>query len=422
MRPKNTMFMVAASAVLFCWGCSDDTGANGTGGTPGTGATGGTGAVGGIGGSAGAGGAGGSGGLDPSLVEQGKDIFRNDTFGDEALWTDVLGLHTVIAAAVDPLTALAVGLKVDAAVLPEGILDVVDLSDPATTVALLKLDAVVGVKGTVEEIDGVDVLTSVGLTCASCHSTVDDSVIPGIGERLDGWPNRDLDPGLILSLSPALQDPATQAVLKSWGPGKYDAYWNQDGINDPQVIPPAYGLGDLDLETFTGEGPVSYWNAYVAITQMGGLGTFVDERLGINIVADPDLVTPKLEALRAYQLSLPAPPPTPGSYDEAAAARGKALFEGDAQCASCHLGTALTDANDTLHTPEEVGQDPTLATRGTTGMYRTTPLRGAWQHPPYFHDGSAETLDDVVAHYDTLLGLGLTEDQRSDLVEYLLSL
>jgi len=413
MRPRDAICTVAATAVLLCWGCSEDSGASSTGGVPGTGATGGTGAIGGTSG---------TGGLDPGLVEQGQDIFRNDTFGDEALWTDVLGLHTVIATAVDPLTALAVGLKVDAAALPEGILDTVDLTDPATTVALLKLDAVVGLKGTVEEIDGEDVLTSVGITCASCHSTVNDSVIPGIGERLDGWPNRDFNPGLILSLSPALQDPATQAVLRSWGPGKYDAYWNQDGINDPQVIPPAYGLADVDLETFTGEGPVSYWNAYVAVTQMGGQGRFIDERLGLDIDADPDLVTPKLEALRAYQLSLPAPSPPPGSFDTAAATRGKALFEGDARCASCHLGSALTDANDTLHSVGEVGQDPTLASRGTTGMYRTTPLRGAWQHPPYFHDGSAATFDDVVDHYDTLLGLGLTEDQQSDLVEYLLSL
>ncbi|MGB5811403.1 MAG: hypothetical protein WBG86_12775 [Polyangiales bacterium] len=400
MRPMNTIRTATTAVMLLCWGC-DDGGSNGAGGA---GATGGT------------------GGADPALVEQGKDIFRNDTFGDEALWTDVLGLHTVIATAVDPMTALAVGLKVDAAALPEGILDMVDLTDPATTVALLKLDAVVGVKGKVEEIDGVDVLTSVGLTCASCHSTVDDSVIPGIGERLDGWPNRDLDPGLILSLSPALQDPATQAVLTSWGPGKYDAYWNQDGINDPQVIPPAYGLADVDLETFTGEGPVSYWNAYVAITQMGGQGTFVDEALGVDIQADPDLVTPKLAALRAYQLSLSAPPPPPGSYDGMAAARGKTLFEGDAMCAGCHSGSAFTDANETLHTAAEIGQDPLLASRGTTGMYRTTPLRGIWQHPPYFHDGAAETLGDVVDHYDTLLGLGLTGEQRGDLVQYLLSL
>ena len=202
----------------------------------------------------------------------------------------------------------------------------------------------------------------------------------------------------------------------------YDAYWNQDGINGPQVIPPAYGLAGVELETFTGEGPVSYWNSYVAVTQMGGQGTFVDERLGIDIVADPDLVTPKLEALRAYQLSLPAPPPPPGSFDETSAAIGRTLFEGKAQCATCHLGAAFTDANERLHTPEEVGLDPTLAMRGTTGMYRTTPLRGVWQRPPYFHDGSAATLTDVVDHYDTLMSLELSEAEKGDLVEYLRSL
>jgi len=404
MRLTSCTWILSAVALVATAGCTD------TGGTAASGGTG------------GASGQGGAGGLDPALVEQGKDIFRNDTFGDEALWTDMLELHTVIAAAVDPLTALAVGLKVDASALPEGILDAVDLEDPATTVALLELDAVVGVKGKVEEIEGVDVLTSVGITCALCHSTVDDSLIPGVGNRLDGWPNRDLDPGLILSLSPALQDPAVQAVLTSWGPGMYDAYWNQDGINGPQVIPPAYGLAGVELETFTGEGPVSYWNSYVAVTQMGGQGTFVDERLGIDIVADPDLVTPKLEALRAYQLSLPAPPPPPGSFDETSAAIGRTLFEGKAQCATCHLGAAFTDANERLHTPEEVGLDPTLAMRGTTGMYRTTPLRGVWQHPPYFHDGSAATLTDVVDHYDALMSLELSEAEKGDLVEYLRSL
>ena len=188
------------------------------------------------------------------------------------------------------------------------------------------------------------------------------------------------------------------------------------------MIPPAYGLAGVDLETFTGEGPVSYWNNYVAVTQMGGIGTFVDERLGIDIRADPDLVVPKLEALAAYQLSLEAPSPPPGSYDEGAAVLGRGLFEGAGQCSSCHTGDAFTDANSTLHSPEEVGQDPTLASRGTTGMYRTTPLRGVWQHPPYFHDGSAATLGGVVNHYDELFGLGLTELQKGYLVEYLRSL
>ncbi|HET7110506.1 MAG TPA: c-type cytochrome [Gemmatimonadales bacterium] len=360
--------------------------------------------------------------LDPQLVAEGKEIFRFDTFGDDVFWTDTLGLHRVIQSGVSPATALSVGLKVDASALPAGILESADLNDPATTVALLKLNAVVGVKGVVETVNGKDSLMSVGITCALCHSTVDNSVAPGIGQRLDGWPNRDLNVGAIVALSPALQDPATQAVLTSWGPGMYDAYWNHDGQNNPTVIPPAYGLHEVALETFTGEGPVSYWNAYVAVTQMHGHGNFDDPRLGIHIEQSPDMVTSKLPALREYQHSISAPPPPAGSFDEAAAARGKALFTGQARCSECHTGSALTDAGKRLHQPSEVGTDPTLAQRATTGLYRTTPLHGVWQHPPYFHDGSAATLDDVVKHYDDHFGLDLTPDQQRDLVEYLKSL
>jgi mono/diheme cytochrome c family protein/cytochrome c5 len=360
--------------------------------------------------------------LDPQLVAEGKEIFRFDTFGDDVFWTDTLGLHRVIQSGVSPATALSVGLKVDASALPAGILETADLNDPATTVALLKLNAVVGVKGVVETVNGKDSLMSVGITCALCHSTVDNSVAPGIGQRLDGWPNRDLNVGAIVALSPALQDPATQAVLTSWGPGMYDAYWNHDGQNNPTVIPPAYGLHEVALETFTGEGPVSYWNAYVAVTQMHGHGNFDDPRLGIHIEQSPDMVTSKLPALREYQHSISAPPPPAGSFDEAAAARGKALFTGQARCSECHTGSALTDAGKRLHQPSEVGTDPTLAQRATTGLYRTTPLHGVWQHPPYFHDGSAATLDDVVKHYDDHFGLDLTPDQQRDLVEYLKSL
>lgn len=360
--------------------------------------------------------------LDPELVAQGKEIFRFDTFGDDSFWTDTLGLHRVIEAGVSPATALSVGLKVDASVLPAGLLESADLNDPATTVALLKLNAVVGVKGVVETVNGKDSLMSVGITCALCHSTVDNSVADGIGQRLDGWPNRDLNVGAIVALSPALQDPATQAVLTSWGPGKYDAYWNHDGQNNPTVIPPAYGLHEVALETFTGEGPVSYWNAYVAVTQMHGHGNFDDPRLGIHIEQSPDMVTSKLPALREYQHSIAAPPPPAGSFNEAAAVRGKALFTGQGRCSECHTGNALTDAGKRLHAPSEVGTDPTLAERATTGLYRTTPLHGVWQHPPYFHDGSAATLDDVVKHYDDLFQLNLTPEEQQDLVEYLKSL
>ena len=360
--------------------------------------------------------------LDPKLVAQGKEIFRFDTFGDEQLWTDTLQLHNVVAGAVDPITALSVGLKVDSEVLPAGVLQTVDLTDPATTITLLKLNAVVGLQGDVQEINGKDTLISLGTTCALCHSTVDDSVAPGIGKRLDGWANRDLNPGVILSLSPALQDQATQDVLLSWGAGKYDAYWNQDGLNDPTVIPPAYGLKDVALATYTGEGSISYWNAYVAVTQMGAQGNFVDDRLGLNIMHDPDLVTDKLPALEAYQFSLNAPKAPAGSFDGDAAKRGKIVFNNQGNCSSCHSGDNFTDADTQLHYPDVIGTDPVLASRSLTGKYRTTPLSGAWQHPPYFHDGSAATLLDVVEYYNNHFALGLMQSEKDDLVQYLLSL
>jgi mono/diheme cytochrome c family protein len=360
--------------------------------------------------------------LDPELVAKGKEIFRFDTFGDEQLWTDTLQLHNVVAGAVDPITALSVGLKVDSEVLPAGVLQTVDLTDPATTITLLKFNAVVGLQGDVQEINGKDTLVSLGTTCALCHSTVDDSVAPGIGKRLDGWANRDLNPGVILSLSPALQDQATQDVLLSWGAGKYDAYWNQDGLNDPTVIPPAYGLKDVALATYTGEGSISYWNAYVAVTQMGAQGNFVDDRLGLNIMHDPDLVTDKLPALEAYQFSLNAPKAPAGSFDSDAATRGKVVFNNQGNCSACHSGDNFTDADTQLHYPDVIGTDPMLASRSLTGKYRTTPLAGAWQHPPYFHDGSAATLLDVVEHYNNHFALGLMPSEKDDLVQYLLSL
>lgn len=345
--------------------------------------------------------------------------FRHDTYGDEALWTDVLRFHEVVET-ISPETALAVGLKVDADVLPDGLLESADLSDPATTVALLKLDAVVGVKA---EVSADNRVTRFGITCALCHSDVDDSVAPGVGVRRDGWPAKDLDPGLILSLSPFFDDkPQLRAELQSWGPGMYDPYWNLDGISDPVVIAPAYGLKDVALETYTGEGPVSYWNAYVAITQMGGQGNFEEPLLNISVTADPDLVTPKLPALLEYQESLVAPPPPEGSFDAEAAARGQQLFEGKARCSGCHLGPQLTDAGVTLHEAHEIGADPLYATRTITRRYRTTPLRALWQHPPYYHNGEFETLEAVVDHYDLVLNLGLASDEQSDLVQFLKSL
>jgi mono/diheme cytochrome c family protein len=358
----------------------------------------------------------------PEDVADGRQIFRFDTFGDETFWSDTLRMHEVIQSAVSPEVALGVGLKVDADALPPGTLDGADLTDPATTVALLKLDAVVGLKATVETVGGRDTLTRVGITCAMCHSTVDNRLGPGIGTRLDGWPNLDLDPGAIIALSPSLTADQ-KAVYQSWGPGRYDARFNFDGQNDPTVIPPAYGLAGVPSVTYTGDGDrPAYWNRYVAVTQMHGHGSFAEPRLGISVNNPPDLVESKLAALEAYQLSLAAPPPPPGSFDPAAATRGREVFAGAGRCASCHVGGRLTDADVRLHEPSEVPTDPTHAERSATGMYRTTPLRALWQHAPYFHDGSAATLADVVERYQSAFGLGLTGEQKEDLIEYLKSL
>jgi cytochrome c5 len=366
----------------------------------------------------------------------GREVFRFDTFGDEQLWTDVLRMHEVIPNAVDPATALAVGLKLDVeALAPETLEalanDDVDLEDPAVTVELLRQNAVVGVVGTVE--DGV--LTSVGVTCALCHSTVDDSFAPSIGRRLDGWANGDLDPGKILSLSPAFDD-ATKAVLAGWGPGKYDPRHHAfDGrqvmiLNEeslPVVIPPAYGLKRVKWETYTGDGTVSYWNAYVGISQMGGQGNFRDDRLALDIRQSPDLVTPKLRALLRYQLGLEAPAAPRRSFKPRAAARGRAVFE--TACAECHPAPTYTDVADgpdarqpLLHDADEIGADQTYADKSATKQYRATPLRALWQHPPYFHDGSAATLEEVVDHYVGALDLELSPPERADLVEFLKSL
>jgi hypothetical protein len=368
-----------------------------------------------------------------ALVAEGQQTFRFDTFGDETKWTDVLRMHEVVRA-VDPTTALAAGLKVDSEVLPPAVVTgiqagTVSLTDPATTVALLKLNAVVGVKGTVESIGGTDTLTRVGFTCALCHSTVDDSFAPGIGKRLDGWPNRDLDVGAIVALSPALDAP-TKAVFNSWGRGRYDPRFNLDGLNGPQVIPPAYGLQGINRITATGDGEdVAYWNRYVGVTQMGGHGTFSDSRTGVNVTnGTDDLISSKLPGLQAYQLTLAAPPPPAGSFDPTAASRGRALFAGKAACATCHSGPELTDANTRLHPvadalgePEPAGT-PSYASRSATKQYRTAPLKGAWQHPPYFHNGTAATLEDVVSRYDARMNLGLTPAEKAELVQYLKSL
>ncbi len=364
-------------------------------------------------------------------IAEGQQIFRFDTFGDEAQWTDQLRMHEVIAAAVDPLTALSVGLKVDAQALPATLVQAlrdgaVDLKSPATTLALLELDAVVGVKAKVDTIDGRKVLSRVGITCALCHSTVDDSFAPGIGKRLDGWANRDLDPGAIIALSPAL-DEAAKRVYNSWGKGRFDPRHNIDGLSKPVVIPPAYGLAGIGRITFTGDGTeIAYWNRYVAVAEMGGLGTVSEPRLQLQLThGSQDLVSSKLPALQAYQLSLPAPTPPAGSFEVAAAARGKAVFEGAGRCSSCHSGALFTDANAKLHAPQDSmaePETPSYASRSASKLYRTTPLKGAWQHAPYFHDGSATTLQEVVATYNRRLALGLDAQQIADLAQYLKSL
>src|SRR5687767_500496 len=269
---------------------------------------------------------------DARKQRDGQSIFRFDTFDDEQLWTNVLRMHEAIRS-VNPLTALAVGLKVDVDALPPALIAAlqagqVDLTDPAVTIELLRLNAVVGVIG---KVDDVGHLTSIGITCALCHSTVDNSFTTGIGKRLDGWPNRDLNVGAILGLSPAL-DPALKTEFSKWGPGKYDPRHHVfDGTNIvplpippasalpvPVLIPPAYGLRGVGFETYTGDGPISYWNSYVGVSQMGGQGTFNDPRIGVFITQKPDRVTPKLPALLDYQHSLSAPVPPSGSFNAAA--------------------------------------------------------------------------------------------------------
>jgi mono/diheme cytochrome c family protein len=365
----------------------------------------------------------------PEVLSSGRFIFRFDTYGNETFWTDTLGLHTIITSTVTPLVAFQVGLKVDIDALPASLQAAlaagdIPLNSTATTIALLKLDAVVGLKG---QVDGNDQLTRVGTTCALCHSTVDNSLMQGIGHRLDGWPNLDLDPGRIIALSPFVAPLA--GVYNSWGPGKYDPRFNLDGINGPVVIPPAYGLKGVHSVTYTGDGEeIAYWNRYVAVTQMHGHGSFSEPRTGVSVNNPPDRVSSKLPALQEYQLSLAAPRPPADSFSAAAAGRGRAVFVGAGNCASCHSGAQLTDANTRLHAPSEVVSEPELggvpsyASRSATKMYRTAPLRALVFHAPYFHNGIAATLDAVVERYDSRKELNLTTQQKADLVQYLRSL
>jgi mono/diheme cytochrome c family protein len=367
----------------------------------------------------------------------GKAVFRFDTFGNEQLWTEVLQMQHAIAK-VSPATALSVGLKVDADALPVSVINAlknrqVDLNDPAVTIQLLKLNAVVGVVGKVAGAN--DTLATVGITCALCHSTVDNSLAPGIGRRLDGWANTSLNVGAIVALSPALTD---KSPFLGWGPGKYDprfhifngtSFVTLHEPSIPVVIPPVYGLQGVQFETFTADGPISYWNGYVGVTQMGGHGSFSDPRIGVSVTQTPDLVTPKLPALLQYQLSLRTPAPPSGSFNQAAARRGADVFDGAGRCATCHTPPTFTDVLSGpdprvpfLHDPSQIPTDPRYAARSATKQWRTTPLRALWQHPPYFHDGSAKDLLAVVNRYNTRFSLGLSERQKTDLVEFLKSL
>jgi mono/diheme cytochrome c family protein len=370
-----------------------------------------------------------SGEFDPSLVAEGKQTFRFNTFGDETFWTDTLRMHEVIRSAVTPTIALSVGLKLDVDALPQAVRDglaagTVDLKNPATTVTLLKLGAVVGLIG---QVDANNTLTRVGVTCAMCHSTVDNSFAPGIGKRLDGWPNLSLNVGAIIALSPALT-PAQKAVYGSWGPGRYDPRYNRDGLNGAVQIPPIYGLAGIHRITATGDGPdPAYWNRYVGVTQMHGHGVFSEPRLSLNVRNLPDQLSGLVPALQQYELSLSAPRPAASTFDDAAAERGRVVFNGAGTCASCHTGALLTDANARLHAPSDVvsepeaGGAPSYASRSASKMYRTTPLRALSLHPPYFHNGAAKTLESLVDLYSSRKALNLTAGQKADLVQYLKS-
>jgi hypothetical protein len=397
------------------------------------------------------------------LLNRGKRIFRFDTFGDQAFWGGALRLHKAIEGeklggvgpGVSPKTALAVGLKVDVEALPRSVKQAiaegdVDLDDPATTLALLKLNSVVGVKGFFND---RGTLRSMGITCAFCHSTVDDSFAPGIGRRLDGWPNRDLNVGAIVNLAPnkkpltdllGVDEATVNKVLAAWGPGKFDAElfldgkgFRPDGKSAATLLPAAFGLAGVNLHTYTGWGSVTYWNAFVANLEMHGQGTFFDPRLKdpekfpiatkagfFDVRNKPDLITPKLGPLEFYQKGLVAPKPPKGSFNAAAAARGERLFNGAAKCATCHVPPLYTEPGWNMHKPAEICTDAFQANRSPDERYRTTPLKGVFAHSQggFWHDGRFRNLRAVVRHYNNCFGLGLERKEKSDLVQFLKSL
>lgn len=397
-----------------------------------------------------------------SLVEQGKQIFRFDTFGDEDFWSGLLHIDKAILGinnggfgpGVSPADALNVGLKVDVEALPPEVVagiesGAIKLNDPATTVALLKLNAVVGVKG---NFSNEGALQSIGITCAVCHSTVDNSYEFGIGKRLDAWPNRDLNVGGIISLTDNAQpianilhvtEPQLRSVLSMWGPGRFPAILFMDGkaFNTEtgkiaaNLIPAAFGLKDIELTTYTGWGPISYWNAFVGNLEMHGKGNFSDPRLNdpvkypiaveqgfYHVTNNPDLITSKLPALREYQHSIDAPKPPNDSYDHGMAGRGRAIFLTKAKCEGCHKQPLYADNK--LHTAAELGIDNFEASRSPEGKYRTTPLGGLFARAKggFYHDGQFPTLRAVIDHYNDHMSLNLTEAQKRDLEEFLKSL
>jgi hypothetical protein len=402
-------------------------------------------------------------GASERVLKEGQHTFRFDTFGDEAWWGDTLHLHEAIEGTkfggigpgISPATALSLGLKVDLDALPESLVQQikmgqVNLNDPAVTLALLQLNAVVGVTG---HSNPDSSLKSVGIQCALCHSTVDNALAPGIGHRLDGWANRDLNVGAIIAAAPNLQpiadllstDQATvRKVLNSWGPGKFDAEllldgkaFRPDGKPAATLIPPAFGLAGINLHTWTGWGSVPHWNALVANLEMRGKGDFYDSRLDDaaqfpiaaanrfgHVQNSPDLITTKLPALHLYQLSIPAPAPPSSSFDHAAADRGRELFIGKAKCSTCHADPVFTEPGWNMHKASEVCVDDFQANRAPDHAYRTTPLSGLWSHTKggFYHDGRFATLADVVNHYDTCFSLGLTALEQGDVVEYMKSL
>jgi hypothetical protein len=398
-----------------------------------------------------------------SMLEDGQEIFRHDTFGSEHFWGGQLGLHKAILGqkqggvgpGLTPNQALKVGLKADVARVPKLLVEVmregaVSFDNPETTLELLRANAVVGVRGVFDDKKN---LVSIGITCALCHSTVDDSFMLGIGRRLDGWPNRDLDVGKVVAMAPSLKpfadllgvdEQKVKAVLLSWGPGRYDAELNQDGKafrpdgkSGSTLIPAAFGLAGQNLHTYTGWGAVPYWNAYVANTQMNGQGTFFDPRLAdqgrfpvasragfANKRAGKDVVTAKLGALHFYQMAIPPPKPPKDSYDQTAAQRGEKVFNGKARCATCHVPPLFSEPGWPMHRPEEIGIDDFQAKRSPTGMYRTTPLRGLFVRAKggFYHDGRFADYAAVIGHYERVLKLDLVGNEKNDLIEYLKSI